>query len=370
MLIEDEKLALGKVESSLQTVDERYQVGVPWRSDRPELPNNRQMAQSRLVSTEMKSLKFEKRPAKLPESRISPSQGENDRVVLATNAQEKEDNSRTLEDEEWRLDPKRFSSWSWYIRVLARVRRALYNMRNGDQRRTDAELTIDELQEAEEEAIRLAQQEGFRGDYDIVKSGKPVPKTSPLVKVNPIIDEADLIRSDGRLKFAEQLSYDVRHPVILPRRHWITRLIVKDYHEKANHNAGVNFILSQINEKYWIIAAREEIREWENQCNHRKRRRSKPAIQIMAPLPKVRLRFTYRAFHQCGIDFAGPFFTIQGRGQFSPESEISKEFHPRKRWRKVQHLVYLVWRRWLKECLLLLTVRQEVVGNSQRFKCG
>jgi hypothetical protein len=33
-------------------------------------------------------------------------------------------------------------------------------------------------------------------------------------------------------------------------------------------------------------------------------------------------------------------------------------------------LVSLVWRRWLKECLPLLTVRQEVVGNSQRFKCG
>ena len=377
----------------------------------------------------------------------------------------------------------------------------------------------------EEEAIRLAQQEGYRGDYCIVKSGKPVPKTSPLVKLNPTIDEAGLIRSDGRLKFAEQLPYDVRHPVILPRRHWITRLIVKDYHEKANHNAGVNFILSQINEKYWIIAAREEIREWENQCNHCKRRRSKPAIQIMAPLPKVRLRFTYRAFDQCGIDFAGPFVTIQGRGrkrqerwlcvftcksvravhlemawsldtdaflnafaarftsrrgvpkevvtdngtnfvgavnelkelmnqldqerikrktsaqgvrwlfnppagphfdgaheilvkaakkaiysvlgssdvndeelitifteaeellnsrplsyqsadvrditpltpnhfllgqmggQFAPESELSKEFHPRQRWRKVQHLVSLVWRRWLKECLPLLTVR-------------
>ena len=52
VMTEDEKLALGKVESSLPTVDERYQVGVPWRSDRPELPNNRQMEQSRLVSTE------------------------------------------------------------------------------------------------------------------------------------------------------------------------------------------------------------------------------------------------------------------------------------------------------------------------------
>ena len=35
----------------------------------------------------------------------------------------------------------------------------------------------------------------------------------------------------------------------------------------------------------------------------------------MAPLPKVRLRFTYRAFDQCGVDYAGPFTTIQGRGR-------------------------------------------------------
>ena len=47
-----------------------------------------------------------------------------------------------------------------------------------------------------------------------------------------------------------------------------------------------------------------------------KRRRSRPANQIMAPLPKVRLRFTYRGFDQlCGVDYVGPFTTIQGRGR-------------------------------------------------------
>ena len=46
--------------------------------------------------------------------------------------------------------------------------------------------------------------------------------------------------------------YEVRHPVILPRGHWVTKLIVKHNHERANHNAGVNFILSQINEKFVI----------------------------------------------------------------------------------------------------------------------
>ena len=133
--------------------------------------------------------------------------------------------------------------------------------------------------------------------------------------MSPRIDEDEIIRSDGHLKFAEQLPYDVQFPIILPRTHWITKLIVKHYHEKANHAACVDFILSQINKRYCIIAAREEIREWENQCYGCKRRRNKPVNQIMAPLPKVRLRFTYRAFDQCGVDFAGPFLTVQGCGK-------------------------------------------------------
>ena len=40
----------------MQIVDERYQISVPWKSERPQLPNNRQMAVSRLTSTE-KNLK-------------------------------------------------------------------------------------------------------------------------------------------------------------------------------------------------------------------------------------------------------------------------------------------------------------------------
>lgn len=69
------------------------------------------------------------------------------------------------------------------------------------------------------------------------------------------------MRSDGRLKYAEFLSYDVRYPVILPRRNWVTKLIVKHYHKLGNHNSGTNQTLSLLSSKYWIIAAREEIIE-------------------------------------------------------------------------------------------------------------
>ena len=164
----------------------------------------------------------------------------------------------------------------------------------------------DEINEAEIDVIRKAQREDLSEDYRLVKAGKPVTSTSQLAKLNPRIDEGGLLRSNSRLEFAEKLPYDARFPIILPRGNWVTRLIVKDYHERANHAGGVNFILSQISQRYWISAGREEIREWEKRCNGCKRRRNKPASQVMAPLLKVRLRFTYRAFDQCGVDYAGP----------------------------------------------------------------
>ena len=51
----------------------------------------------------------------------------------------------------------------------------------------------------------------------------------------------------------------------------MTKLIVKNYHKRGNHAAGVNFILCKLSERFWIIAAREEIREWDHECNECRR---------------------------------------------------------------------------------------------------
>ena len=129
------------------------------------------------------------------------------------------------------------------------------------------------------------------------------------------MDESGVIRSTSCLEFAEYLPYDTKFPIILPRGQWVTKLIVKSYHEEANHSAGVNFVLAQLSQRFWIMAAREEILDWEKSCNECKRRKNKTAKQVMAPLPNVRLRFTFRPFDQTAVDFAGPFITIQGRGK-------------------------------------------------------
>lgn len=98
----------------------------------------------------------------------------------------------------------------------------------------------------------------FRDEYAALSLGKPIPKKSQLIKLNPCMDEDGAIKSDGRLKFAEFFPYDTRFPIILPRGLWVIRLIVKNYHERANHAAGINFILCQLSERFSIIAARED----------------------------------------------------------------------------------------------------------------
>lgn len=143
--------------------------------------------------------------------------------------------------------------------------------------------------------------------------GKQLSNNSKLVHLNPKLDEEGLIRCDTRLKYAKYLAYDTKYPVFLPRNSSITKLIVKDHHEQNSHS-GTNQVLSSLSSRYWIEAAREEIRQWEIECSYCKRMKSKPATQIMAPLPGNRLNMPLRAFSHTAVDFAGPFVTIQGRG--------------------------------------------------------
>ena len=119
-------------------------------------------------------------------------------------------------------------------------------MSKTNEKQTSAVLLPDEIRDAEQEVVQLCQREAFSEENKAVTSGRPLPRKSQLLKLNPMLDEDGCIRSNGRLRFAEYLPYDVRFPMIFPRGHWVTKLIVKHYHEQANHSAGTNFVLSQI----------------------------------------------------------------------------------------------------------------------------
>ncbi|XP_071095649.1 uncharacterized protein [Haliotis cracherodii] len=215
----------------------------------------------------------------------------------------------------WRLDPSRFSSWRKLTRVNAWIFRFLHNCSTSDDYKMKGELTVEEIADSEHRIIADAQTEAFASEYATLLSGKMLASSSKLLALQPQLDENGVMRLSGRLGDAECLPLGARFPIILPRRSWVTKLIIKQYHEDGKHVLGTNQTLAAVSSKYWIISAREAIREWEKECARCNRDKAKPAYPMMAPLPKMRLRKSFRAFSQAAVDYAGPFITVQGRGK-------------------------------------------------------
>ena len=75
--------------------------------------------------------------------------------------------------------------------------------------RSAGELTVEELEDAKTQIIKYAQMESFPNEYGALADKKNLKKKSKLIKLNPKLDDDRLLRCDGRLKYAENLPYDV-----------------------------------------------------------------------------------------------------------------------------------------------------------------
>ncbi|XP_065194926.1 uncharacterized protein LOC135826224 [Sycon ciliatum] len=218
-------------------------------------------------------------------------------------------------EQDWIIDPAKWLDWQKTIRTLTWVRRFISNCRAAAEDRLAGELTPIELADAELYVVRNTQRDAFAAEIVLLRKRKAVHATSKLAKLCPFLDDDGVLRCEGRLQYAEFLPRDAVHPIILPRKHAVTKMLIRFQHEKGKHAAGTNATLSALAARYWVIAAREAVHEWEQECAVCRRYRSKPAGQRMAPLPVSRIVPSHRAFSRVGVDYAGPFLTMQGRGR-------------------------------------------------------
>jgi len=194
------------------------------------------------------------------------------------------------------------------------VYRFLENCKLPRTLRKTGPIETSELQDAENRILKMTQMRYFTAEYSALSAGEPLPRNSRLHKLCPKLDHMGILRCDGRLKYAEHLSWDSRFPILLPKDCWVTILIIKYYHEKVLHH-GTNHTLAALSSRFWILRAREAIKKWQSTCAVCAKEKAKPAAQIMAPLPDMRCKMPLRAFARIAVDFAGPFTTIQGRGK-------------------------------------------------------
>lgn len=169
-------------------------------------------------------------------------------------------------------------------------------------------LTVAELDAAELFWLKAAQHDAFASQLKQLRSGGAVNPTDSLASLCPQLDAKGLMRVGGRLEKSD-LPFETKHPVILPRKHAVTTLVVRNAHEDGNHVRGVNAVCADVRQKYWVVRGREAVKECDSECPMCKLKRRKLATQKMAPLPTARVCIVQRCFGSCGIDFAGPFVT-------------------------------------------------------------
>ncbi|UYV64961.1 hypothetical protein LAZ67_3002567 [Cordylochernes scorpioides] len=197
----------------------------------------------------------------------------------------------------------RYSSLNKLKRITGWIFRFFYNCRKLLKKEKSGALSIEEIEISFNRIIRCAQQEDYYIDLKQLEAFQPLSAKSHLIKLNPFLDKGGLLRVGGRLNNT-LLSFDQKHPIILPKAHYITQLVIRHYHERLLH-AGVQLTLSAIREKYWIPSGRCLVKKILFECIKCARFRTKAVQQLMGNLPTSRTNWT-RPFTKTDIDFAGP----------------------------------------------------------------
>ncbi|XP_070170403.1 uncharacterized protein [Polyergus mexicanus] len=178
-----------------------------------------------------------------------------------------------------------------------------------------------ELKEASLFWLRYVQQRHFPSEIQALNDKSLLPRTSSLLSLYPFLGKDKLIRLGGRIDHSS-LSYDERHPIILPK-HRIPDLLIAQAH-KASLYGGTQLMLRILRQNYWIISARTSVKSLIRSCVKCVRERARTSQQLMGNLPQPRVTPS-APFSHTGVDYAGPMNIIPsvGRGQRSKKYYVA-----------------------------------------------
>ncbi|XP_028404090.1 uncharacterized protein LOC114526763 [Dendronephthya gigantea] len=191
----------------------------------------------------------------------------------------------------------KFSSLTRLLRVTGWLKRFVANLKRkkAGESIVNGTLHESELREAEVEWIKVAQ---------LVL--KDQTSYSQLERQYGLIERDGILYCTGRLGKSD-LDIEAREPIVLPKGHIFTKLVIKCCHDYVLHN-GVRSTLAQLRSKYWVPQGRQEVKRVLATCVICKKWKCKPCTKPrQAALPRFRVTKS-APFANSGVDFAGPLF--------------------------------------------------------------
>ena len=186
------------------------------------------------------------------------------------------------------LEPTVFSTLPKLLGTTAMVLRAA---RIFKCRKREAHRVVEEHKQAEILWVKSAQR-SFATNKNLTK------------QFNLFKDEHGVLRCGGRLANAE-VPFETKYPILIPRSHYLSTLIVKQAHERVLHD-GVKETLTEVRSKFWIPSGRSFTRKIIHACVTCRKFEGLPfKTPQPPPLPKCRVKEA-PAFSFTGVDFAGP----------------------------------------------------------------
>ncbi|XP_043276021.1 uncharacterized protein [Venturia canescens] len=204
---------------------------------------------------------------------------------------------------------KRFSKYNKLMRITAWcLRWRLHKPTTSPN--PSSHLSADDITKAEHRWITLTQNHQFSEKKRLIQAERTI--TGPLAKLCPFIDAEGILRVGGRLLNAS-LTYNEKHPIILPGKSQLTWRLINATHQKTLHG-GTQLTLATLRQRFWIPKGRHYVKACIHQCSRCVRWKATVPTQLMANLPPACVN-SARPFQFTGVDYAGPIYLREASGR-------------------------------------------------------
>ena len=221
---------------------------------------------------------------------------------------------------------ERFSNWNKLVRVVAfvlKISKHWLSLIKKNQNTYQTRIFLDDLVKSKYFIIKRVQQEKFTRELAMIKQNLPLPN-SKILPLQPFIRNK-LLHVGGRLKHSF-LPEELKHSIILPKDHHVTKLTIEFIH-KSNHHFARYYLVSLTREKYWIVSCKSVCREVINVCLYCKRLRVKPQLQLTSDLPEALSAVFDTPFTHTGASYFGSITIKRGK-----RTKRSKHMNRQKVW--------------------------------------